>query len=127
MLAFMIRLYRSFWPVNLAVRVLVGLHHILIPANRAPCKLPGVCSMTGLAEAQALGFRALPGILARMAACGPGVTSDPDCQKTKPCSSVAASLCPPDWTGTDEHCQSWIGIRDRQKCSEFYRYPSKGN
>ena len=113
MLAALIGLYRRFRVVKLLVQVLVMVHHLLTPGTeRAPCTLEN-CSATGLAEAAQLGWKALPGILDRINHCGasytdtyPGgekyacwlctsVTSDPDCQKTKPCQSVAMTACWP--------------------------------
>lgn len=106
MLALLIRAYRRSSVINLAVRLLVRIHHILVPGGRAPCTLAD-CSGTGLAEASALGWRALPGILRRMAACGPAVAQcSPDSwsasvgpqwgsQGGTPCLSVARSSCPP--------------------------------
>jgi hypothetical protein len=70
MLVLAIRLYQNSSLVNTAVRSAIRIHHKLTPSvSRGPCTLVN-CSGTGLAEAAELGFRALPGILSRINACG---------------------------------------------------------
>lgn len=88
-----IKLYRNHKTIQRAVRRSIGIHHALRPANRGPCTLDD-CSGTGLAEAMELGWRALPGILTRINACG--FSTDSDCQKTKPCQSLGSPCDSPE-------------------------------
>jgi hypothetical protein len=76
MLAFLIRAYRRSCLVKRAVRLMIAMHHAVIRADRTPCQLAD-CSGTGLAEAAALGWKALPGICSRVSACGAGLPAEP--------------------------------------------------
>ena len=69
MLARAIRLYRRSQATRTLVRAAIRLHHRLVPAARMPCQLAD-CSGTGLAEATALGWKALPVICDRISRCG---------------------------------------------------------
>jgi hypothetical protein len=64
-----IQLYRRYRAVNRAVKLAIRLHHAVVPGSRSACTLAD-CAGTGLAEAQEMGWRALPGILSRISACG---------------------------------------------------------
>lgn len=64
-----IKLYRRSRLVKRMTRLAISVHHLMRPAVRTPCTLAD-CSGTGLAEAETVGWKALPGILARMNACG---------------------------------------------------------
>jgi hypothetical protein len=65
-----IRAYQRHLTVKLAVKTAIRLHHGIVPAQRGPCPLAGRCSATGLAEAQTLGWQALPLIWSRINSCG---------------------------------------------------------
>jgi hypothetical protein len=110
MLISMIKAYRRWSVVNKTVRIAVMTHHRLVPASRTPCTLAD-CSGTGLTEAQALGWKALPGILGRMAACGPSAGIElPDC-KDPFHGSVESNYC----LGPDAGCLS-ARIGDTPDC-----------
>lgn len=78
MLTTAIRAYQRYLIIKLGVKMMVRFHHKIVPAQRGPCPLGGNCSATGLAEAQTMGWRALPGILARMSRCA-GPQMLPNC------------------------------------------------
>jgi hypothetical protein len=69
MLTAAIRAYRKYKFVKRGMKLLILFHHTARPRARSACTLAD-CSGTGLAEAQALGWKALPGILSRINACG---------------------------------------------------------
>src|ERR1700691_3962196 len=97
MLTAAIRAYRRYKFVKTGVKLLILFHHTARPRARAACTLAD-CSGTGLAEAQALGWRALPGILSRINACGYNTSMGTRHRRPK-CAdsdgiSVAGEFCP---------------------------------
>jgi hypothetical protein len=68
-LAKIITAYRRYRAVRIGVRLLLGAWHDL-GGSRYPHCTQADCSGRGLAEAQTMGWAALPGVLSRLRGCG---------------------------------------------------------